>query len=85
MTNEREEIQNALYLLRSTCLAHQCVDCPLTVDGIHCAVQEGPPCNYKVNIHTVPIWRAFTDKEYGEGEDDDIAACNRESAGDNYW
>ena len=66
MTNEREEIQKALYLLQTVCLEHQCVDCPLTVDGIHCAIQADPPCSYKINIHTVPIWRAFTDENNDE-------------------
>lgn len=84
MANEREAIQNALQLLRDTCANHSCRDCPLSTNGLNCKVQDQPPCEYNINPRTIAVWRAFSDGR-AEDEDDDIAACNRESAGDNYW
>lgn len=68
MTNEREEIQNALYLLKNICTEHACRNCPLSTNGINCRIQAQPPCEYTVNPHTEAIWRAFSD---GEMEDED--------------
>lgn len=57
MKHTKEEILNALQVIKDTCQDGDCLLCPFSDGDGHCIVTEQAPCAW--NIKSDEPWRAF--------------------------
>lgn len=60
MKHTKEEILNALKIIKDECKGIDCKDCPfLNDEDNNCRIQNDPPASWKIKVETEETWRAF--------------------------
>lgn len=60
MKHTKEEILNALKIIKDECKDIDCEDCPFLNDENNvCCIQDDPPSSWKIKVETEQTWRAF--------------------------
>lgn len=60
MKHTKEEILNALRIIKDECRGTECKDCPFSDDALRCRVHESP-FSWDIKEENEKQWRAFED------------------------
>lgn len=59
MKHTKEEILNALQIIKDECTSTECQKCPFGYNGGGCAIQDYPPADWQIKKEKESVWRAF--------------------------
>lgn len=59
MKHTKEEILNALQIIKDECTSTECQNCPFGYNGDECAIQAFPPVDWQIKKEKESVCRAF--------------------------
>ena len=59
MKHTKQEILNALQIIKDECTCAECYNCPFRYNGEECAIKDYPPVDWQIKKEKESVWRAF--------------------------